>query len=268
MNKLNQFTELLVQNLEVTKDFVRKNNNNIYVFKEEFLLQLIRSYNISKNDFVPSETIRAGYKFVLPSFIEEDGSMITIQVKWHSPDLRLRLEGGEDALNSNAANVWTAQISYEREGIKVQRHFKADYSNPPIDWVRNKRQTWTHIPIIRTDQSVDNILDEITNKEIKQQKEVVNNMKINFNNLFDQSVRYYDGDISEAYSEEEKQSILDCIKSIMAKEKVEKYDIELFEQLYVILWHYGQPNLINELEIISDEIKKIYIEVKNDFETV
>lgn len=267
MNKLNQFTELLVQNLEVTKDFVRKNNNNIYVFKEDFLLELVESYNFSNMGFESSETIKEGYKFASPTFVEEDGSRITIGVKWHSPDLRLRSKGGNDADSSNAAHVWTAQISYEREGIKVPRHFKADYSNPPIGWVRNRHQTWTHIPIIRSDET-HNILDVITNKKIKQQKEVVNSMKNNFNNLFDKSVRYYDGDVSQIYSETEKQSVLDSIKSIIAKDNVEKHDIEIFEQLYVILWHYGQPNLINELEIVSDEIKRIYFEVKNDFETV
>lgn len=93
-------------------------------------------------------------------------------------------------------------------------------------------------------------------------------MKNNFNDLYDKSVLYYDGDMSKIYSEKEKHSVLDCINSLIVKDKVKKQDIEFFEQLYVILWHYDQASLINESAIVSSEIKEIYFEVKNDFETI
>lgn len=94
-------------------------------------------------------------------------------------------------------------------------------------------------------------------------------MATNFNELFDKAFSYYeDGNKLASFSPQEKQEVLGSIEVIISKQDVEEYDLDLFEQLYIILWYYDQADVICQADIRSKEIEKLYLDIKQDFENV
>ncbi len=271
----------LFENLLVVKPKFEINGveQTVYAFEKEDLVSLARNRGLV-NTFVPSPRIAEGWKY---SYTEDDVYYeAEVLFKWHSPD------SGAGS-NSVSQYVYTAQISVteldKSTGVTSKRYLCADYANSRVEWVRNARQRWTHIPVIMTslgpisgDKSVTgqnsagcsgsrtDITGTNNNKEclMKEKKGVVS-MTVNFNELLRKANAFNEGESSISCTESELQALFTEFRAIAQMPEVSKVDAARFEQITTIIFCFEKEEGLDQIEIVSDVAKSIFADVQSDF---
>lgn len=249
----------------------------VYALEEKDLAQLASDKALTSS-FVPSARIAEGWKYL---YTDNDVAYeAQVLFKWHSPDSG----AGE---NSVSQHTYTAQISITADdkvtGVTSTKYLCADYARARVEWVRNARQKWTHIPVIRNlpqpPGGDDAILHqspsggESSRKEtaglyddnsITRRKEVVS-MTVNFNDLLRKANAYNEGESSEKCNEVELQALFTEFRALANKTKLSDVEVARFEQIVTIIFCFEEAKGIEKIELISDDAREIFEDVQNDF---
>ena len=261
----------------VPRFLIKGVEQTVYALEEKDLAQLATDKALTSS-FVPSARIAEGWKY---SYTDNDVAYeAQVLFKWHSPD------SGAGA-NSVSQHTYTAQISitaYDKvTGVTSTKYLCADYDKSRVEWVRNARQRWTHIPVIRNlpqpptggtttlhkapsecECARKKTAGLYDNNSITKRKEVVS-MTVNFNDLLRKANAYNEGESSEKCNDVELQALFTEFRAFAKMTKLSNVDAARFEQIVTIIFCFEEANDIEEVELISEEAKEIFEDVRNDF---
>lgn len=260
----------------------------VYAFKEGDLQAIAASKGL-QDMFIPSARISSGRKYL---FSDSDATYeMEVSLKWHSPD-------SGAGVNSVSQYVDTAQIAIfatdKNTGVTTRRYFRADYSTGTVDWVRNAKQRWTHIPVTKNSpqnqQPPDGVASKtgrgsspgaslqasrrfrsemlipaITQCNFFNNKKEVKQMAINYNDLFRRAVAFNEGECSDKCSDSELRKLCDDFLVMAKIANPTETEIAQFEQIVTIIFYYEAQDKIDPSVIVSSAALEIYNDVAKDF---